>query len=180
MIISGLLLLGGTKIVTAQGREFGLRAGAMGSQTFNDGEQVESFLPGFYGGFFVGRPLGSTFFTSFISGLEYLQGGYMADDRNFRRLNYLGIPLGVRFYFGPWYLQPGVYANFKFYERWVDDDQDILNINNRSLFFDLPVQLAAGVKIIDVSVELRYLIGWINVYEGNRNSALQLGLAYTF
>ncbi|MGW8316474.1 MAG: hypothetical protein ACWGNV_12800, partial [Bacteroidales bacterium] len=71
-------------------------------------------------------------------------------------------------------------ANFKFYERWVDEGNDILNLDDRSLFSDLPIQLAAGVRIMDVIVEAKFLFGLLNVYEGNKNSSLQLGLAYSF
>ena len=104
----------------------------------------------------------------------------MTDDRNFRKLHYAGIPLAIRIHFGPWHLQSGVSANFKFYERWVVNDQDILHKNNRSLWFDLPLQLAGGVKIMDVIIEARIHFGLLDVYEGNRNNYLQLGLAYSF
>ena len=174
------LLLGLNTGAWAQGREFGIKAGLLAAMTLNQGEQVEEPISGGYGGFFIGRPLGSTFFTSFISGVEYLQNGYRTDDRNFRKLHYFGIPLAIRIHFGPWHLQTGVNANFKFYERWVDDGHDILNLDDRSLFFDLPIQLGAGVRIMDVIVEAKLMIGFMDVYEGNKNSSLLLGLAYSF
>lgn len=180
MVIICLLLMGGSPDALAQGREFGLKAGIMSAMTLNQGVPVgEPFSSG-YGGFFIGRPLGSTFFTSLISGMEYLQNGYKADDNNFRKLHYLGIPLAVRIHFGPWRLQAGVNANFKFYERWMDDGTDILNIQNRSLWIDLPIQVGAGVRISDVIVEVKFLFGTLDVYEGNKNISLQLGLAYSF
>jgi hypothetical protein len=164
----------------AQGREFGLRAGIMSAETTNGGEMVEGFIPGFYGGAYLGRPLGSTFFTSFITGVEYLQNGYLTDAQNYRRLHYLGIPLAFRFHFGPWHLQPGVSANFKISERLMAEGENILTSDNRSSWFDLPFEVAAGVKIIDVTIETRIHFGWLDVNNGNRNQSLQLGLAYTF
>ncbi len=180
MLVIAILLMGVNHGAMAQGREFGLTAGLMAAQTLNQGEQVEDFLPGVYGGFFVGRPVGSTFFTSFISGLEYIQNGYMTDDQNFRKLHYFHVPLAFRFHFGPWHLQTGAGANFKFYERWLVNGSEMLHLNNRSLWIDLPIQLGAGVRIMDVIVEAKFLIGLLDVYEGNRNSSFQLGLAYSF
>jgi hypothetical protein len=180
LLLALLMLFGQGSVATAQGREFGLRAGVMGALTYNGGEMVEDALASLYGGFYVGRPLGSTFFPSWISGLEYTQYGYMTDDQNFRRLHYLGVPLAVRLHFGPWHLQTGVSANFKFYERWVDNGDDILYLGNRSFWFDLPIQLGGGVKISDVIIEARFHFGWLDVFEGNKNNALQLGLAYVF
>jgi hypothetical protein len=164
----------------AQGREFGLRAGVMAAETTNNGEMVEDLIPGFYGGLFIGRPVGSTFFTSFISGVEYLQNGYWTDDQNFRRLHYVGVPLAFRFHFGPFHLQPGVSANFKMAERLVEEGEDQLTDENRSSWFDLPIMMGAGVKIINVTIEARFHYGILDVNQGNRNHSLQVGLAYSF
>ena len=164
----------------AQGREMGLRAGLMAAETFNSGEIVEDVIPALYAGLFVGRPVGSTFFTSFISGVEYLQNGHWTDDQNFRRLHYVSIPLAFRFHFGPFHLQPGVSANFKIAERLMVQGEDQLTAENRSSWFDLPIMVGAGVRISNVIIEARFHFGVLDVNQGNRNHSLQMGLAYPF
>jgi len=180
LIVATLLCILAGMDATAQGREFGIRAGLMAAETTNGGEMVEDVIPGIYGGVFVGRPVGSTFFTSFISGFEYLQNGYWTDEENFRRLHVVGVPMAFRFHFGPWYLQPGVSVNFKMAEKLLVDGEDILTSDNRSSWFDLPVLLGAGVKIVNVAIEARFHYGILDVNQGNRNHSLQLGLAYSF
>jgi hypothetical protein len=171
----------------AQGREFGIRAGLLGAGTYNNGEQVEDFLGGIYGGVFLGRPVGSTFFISWITGLDYFQNGYWNDDQNFRRLHYLGVPMALRFHFGPFHLQPGVSLNFKVAEKLLVDGEEILNYESnsyrfdiKSSWFDLPIMLGAGVRIMDVILETRFYIGWMDINQGNTNIHLHLGLAYSF
>jgi hypothetical protein len=166
--------------IHAQGREFGIRAGIQGAWTYNQEGLVEDGINFMYGGVFLGRPLGSTFFASVISGLEYHQNGYYTDADNLRRLHYLGLPLAIRLHFGPWHLQPGISANFKVYEQLFIGGEDVLNQDNRSSFFDLPLQIGAGVRIIDVILEARFHYGWLDIYQGNKNAYLQLGAAYSF
>ena len=171
----------------AQGREFGIRAGLLGAGTYNGGEQVDDFMGGLYGGVFVGRPVGNTFFTSWITGLDYFQNGYWTDDQNYRRLHYLGVPVAFRFHFGPFHLQPGVSLNFKVAEKLLVDGEEVLNqgaiLNGsdlKSSWFDLPILLGAGVRIMDVILETRFYIGVMDINQGNKNMHLQLGLAYSF
>jgi hypothetical protein len=187
IIITCLLLFLSGNHLMAQGREFGIRAGVLGAQTYNRGDMVEGGLNSLYGGLFVGRPLGSTFFISFISGVDYFQNGYRADDQNYRKLHYVGVPAAVRFHFGPFHLQPGVSFNLKVAERLVVDGEEVLNggtssywSDTKSSWFDLPIMLGAGVRLMDVIVETRIYLGWMDINQGNKNIHLQLGLAYSF
>jgi len=164
----------------AQGREFGIRAGIQSAVTYNQEGLVEDGVNFLYGGVFLGRPVGSTFFASFVSGLEYHRNGYYTDANNLRRLHYLGLPLAIRFHFGPWHLQPGISANFKLYEQLFIGGADALSQETKSSFFDLPLQFGAGVRIIDVILEARFHYGWLDVNQGNKNAYLQLGAAYSF
>lgn len=179
-LATGILFCSSALSLRAQGREFGFRAGVLGGQSYNEEGLQEEGIATLYAGLYVGRPLGSTFFTSFITGLDYMKTGYSIDDQNFRKLFYAGIPLALRIHFGPWHLQGGVSANIKLYERWVDQGLDMLHEDNRSSPFDLPILLGAGVRITDVVLEARFYYGWMDVYEGNKNIYLQLGLAYSF
>jgi hypothetical protein len=174
-------------LAAAQGREFGIRAGVLAAQTYNQGDMVQGGLNSLYGGMFVGRPLGSTFFASFVSGADYFQNGYRADDQNYRKLHYVGVPAALRFHFGPFHLQPGISLNFKVAERLLVDGEEVLNGGSNSTWgdansswFDLPILLGAGVRLMDVIAEARFYIGWMDINQGNRNMHLQLGLAYSF
>ena len=175
-----ICLLAITLLAKAQGREFGIRAGVLAAQTYNQGDLVEAGFNSLYGGVYVGRPLGSTFFISLITGMDYFQNGYRTDDMNYRKLHYLGIPVAFRFHFGPFHLQPGTSFNFKVAERLVVDGTKESNGHAKSIWFDLPVLLGAGVRITDVVVETRLYYGWMDINQGNRNIHLQLGLAYSF
>jgi hypothetical protein len=147
---------------------------------YNQGEIVDNTISSVYGGFYIGRPLGSTFFTSLVTGLEYVQNGNRTNESNIRRIHYLSVPVGWRFHFGPFYLQPGIDANFKISEKLLADVENVLDDDNSSTFFDLPLHFGAGVKFTGILLEARFHYGFIDVNQGNRNAYLQVGLAYSF
>ena len=177
MNIKALLLfvLIGTMFLTLDTQaqnKWGVRAGWSSATTVNDGDQVQGSL----GGFYIGlqrkhRLVGPLLLTS---GLEYVQAGHRNNDNNYRRLNYLSVPVGARVGLGPVFATGGVAANFRVGEKYFESGDEI---DDNSDFFDLPVYLGAGVNILIFQVEARYSWGMMDVNDGNKNRYLQLGLS---
>lgn len=56
---------------------------------------------------------------------------------------------------------------------------DPLNIE-KTVFYDMPLQLGVGIKILIFSVEARYNWGLIDMKNGAKNQYLQLGFTASF
>ena len=152
--------------------KWGARAGWSNAGTFNDGDQIQGSI----GGFYVGLQRKHRLFGPLLltSGLEFVQNGHRDNDDNYRRLNYLSVPLGARVGLGPVFATGGAAANFRVSEKYyVDGDE----IDDNSDFFDVPLYLGAGINILIFQIEARYHWGLMDVNSGNKNQYLQLGLS---
>jgi hypothetical protein len=169
-----LILIAGFMIsadIQAQ-KKWGARAGWSSAGTFNDGDRVQSSIGGFYVGFQrKSRLFGPLLVTS---GLEYAQNGHRDNDDNYRRLNYISIPVGLRVGLGPVFATGGIAGNFRVAEKVFVDGEEI---DDNSDLFDAPVYLGAGINILIFQIEARYHWGLIDVNDGNKNQYLQLGLS---
>lgn len=175
-LVFGLVIMGFE--TNAQG--FGVRAGYQVAQTNNGGNQIGGNLGYFYLGGFKNNKLGIGSFLMFHTGLEYMQKGHRTDDANFRRIDYLSIPVGLRAKFGPAFAQIGINGNVKLSERYQVNGSDALNSSNETNSFDLPAHIGLGMKILIFEIEARYHQGFIDVNNGNKNSYLQIGAAIEF
>ncbi len=158
----------------------GIRAGWNYASMFIDNDE----LPGidhsnsFYIGVFKEKKLVP--FLRLGSGIEYLQNGYKINDNVSRDLSYISVPLYLKVKIGPVYATGGTGFNFKIGEDLPGDaSQDPLN-NKKTNFFDMPLQLGAGLKILMFSVEARYNWGMFNVNNNASNQYLQLGFTVSF
>jgi len=159
----------------AQG--FGARAGYQVANTINDGNKVGGNLGHYYVGVFHKKKLGVGDLLTFNSGLEYMQNGHRTNDDNFRRINMLSIPVGLRVKLGPLFAQGGVNGNIKFSENYQVNGSDALTDANKTSSFDLPAHIGLGLKFLIFEIEARYHQGFMDVNNGNKNSYLQLGVA---
>jgi hypothetical protein len=114
------------------------------------------------------------------TGVEYMQKGYRTDDANFRRMDYLSIPVGLRAKFGPLFAQVGVNGNFKLSEKYEVNGSDALNSSNETNSFDLPAHIGLGMKGLIFQIEARYHQVFLDVNNGNKNSYQQIGKAIDF
>ncbi|EMS35049.1 hypothetical protein C943_02941 [Mariniradius saccharolyticus AK6] len=176
-LLLGLLMVLGLKA----NAQFGIRAGFQSAQTNNDGNQIQGSLPGWYVGAFTEDKLGVTGTLHWHSGLEYLQAGHRQDDLNFRKINYLAVPLGLKISILKLaFLQGGISPSFKVGEKYEVAGANALTQSNKTSVFDLPFHVGAGIKVLIFDIEARYNHGLINVNGGNRNRYLQLGAALRF
>jgi hypothetical protein len=160
--------------------KIGIRAGWNYASMFIDGDQLSGTdrMNSFYVGLFKEKKLVP--FLRFGSGLEYLQNGYKIDDNVSRDLRYISVPLYLKVKIGPVYATGGTGLNFKVGESLPGNAlRDPLN-NKETNFFDMPLQLSAGLKILMFSVEARYNWGMLNVNNNASNQYLQLGFTVSF
>lgn len=172
------LVFMGMNDVNAQG--FGIRSGFQGAYTNNNGNQIGNSLDHFYLGAYKNRKLGAGKLLMLNTGLEYMQNGHKTNDSNFRRINYLSVPVGLRAKFGPVFAQGGVNGNIKLSEKYEVNGADALNDGNKTKTFDLPIHVGVGLKVLVFEIEVRYHQGFMDVNNGNKNSYLQIGAAIEF
>ena len=118
----------------------------------------------------------------FGSGLEYFQNGFESNSVDLqRKLHYLSVPLYLKVKLGPVYATGGTALNFKVAEnnKFLDESMDPLA--QKSNWFDMPLQVGLGVKILMLSLEARYNWGMLELNDiGAKNQYFQLGLALSF
>lgn len=161
------------------GKRNGIRAGYQLAQVYAGEEQVDGDLDGFY----VGYERGITIVAGMISlntGIEYQQNGHRADADNFRRIQYLGIPVGLRLKLGPLFAQAGVNGLFRVGETYTVNGVDVLDEDNESDFFDAAAHAGAGLRILVFTFEVRYHHGLTTGANGNQNRYWQVGAGMAF
>ena len=143
----------------------GIRAGWHSATLVIDGES-EDPLSAFYVGFFRVNDL-KVPLLSISTGLEYFQNGFYANDNKYTKLHTLAVPIGLRAKLGPVFAEAGPSLNFTLGETSRKLGEDI---NSDPAFFDVPIFVGAGVKILMFTIEARYAWGLIDVYEGGTKS----------
>lgn len=155
----------------------GFRGGYQTAYTNNNGSQIDGSLGNFYLGVFKNKKLGVGDLLRLHTGIEYMQNGHRANDANFRKINYISVPVGLRVKIGPLFAQGGVNGNFRISEKYEINGVDALTDTNKTSTFDLPAHVGLGFKILILEIEARYHQGFMDVNNGNKNSYLQIGLA---
>lgn len=90
-------------------------------------------------------------------------------------LHYLSLPVSAKANLGPVYGRVGIAPSFKISEtgtRLLDD--------HKADWFDAPVFVGVGVKVLMISLEARYHWGTFDVIQNARNQYLQLGTEISF
>ncbi len=165
-------------IMKAEGNKFGVRAGYQSSNLVSDGDKLGKGLSGYYVGVFKDHD----FFVPLLrlsTGLEFSQMGFKGDDSvidgDKLSINYLGIPIGVKAKLGPVFGTVGSGINFKVGEsgKYDDIDYDLKS-------FDIPVYVGAGVNILFLGIEGRYIWGMTDIDKDTKNRVFQIGLTARF
>ena len=164
----------------------GIRAGWQYSGIYESGSLPTGYDPmsAFYVGLF--KDVKIIPLLRFGLGLEYSQVGLVSDNSNIDnslKLHYLYVPLYLKVKLGPVFALGGASPGFKVGEKLVVLGQEVsLNNDNKANAFDVPLFLGAGLKILFISVEVRYNWGMINVYDNPsaKNQYLQVGAAISF
>lgn len=166
--------------IDANAQGIGIRSGYQVAFTNNGGNRIGSGLGHFYLGAFKNNKLGIGSLLMLHTGVEYMQKGHRTNDANFRSIDYLSFPVGLRVKLGPLFAQGGLNANFKISEKYEVNGSDALNSSNKTNSFDLPAHIGLGMKILIFEIEARYHQGFLDVNNGNKNSYLQIGAAIEF
>ncbi len=149
----------------------GIRAGWHSATLAADGNSVDA-LSAFYVGLFRVNDF-KVPFLSLSTGIEYFQNGAKPSDNTYSKFHTLAVPIGLRGKLGPVFAEVGPSLNFTLGESSKVAGVDIDTDPN---FFDIPIFVGAGVKILMFTIEARYAWGMIDVYEGgSRNQYFQLG-----
>jgi len=147
---------------------------------FIDGDQLSGTdrMNSFYVGLFKEKKIASI--LRFGSGLEYFKNGYNINDNLKRELHYLSVPLYLKVKVAFLYATGGTALNFRVSEKLPGNVLlDPLN-NEQTAWFDMPLQLGLGVKILMFSVEARYNWGLFDMYNDSRNQYFQAGFTVSF
>lgn len=167
----------------------GIRAGWQYSGLYNSGTILEGTDPlnSFYVGFFRENKLFPL--LALGTGLEYFQVGVIdseLDDTSLK-LHYISIPIDIRVKLGPVYALGGVAANFKVGEKWKILGEDFTPEDDfKAEFFDVPLFLGVGVKIMMIRIEARYHWGMLDTYksvdgsDAIKGQYLQIGAGISF
>jgi hypothetical protein len=164
-----------------QNRVGGIRAGYNGAALVKDGDlyPLSEANPSFYAGFFRDNKIIPM--LHFGTGLEYVQNGMRFNEDNKRVLHYVSVPLNLKFKLGPVFALGGIAPSFKLAEReFVGGNSSKPDSDDTSNWFDAPLFLGAGVKILFITVEARYHWGITDVYQGYNNRYLQIGAGISF
>ena len=156
----------------------GIRAGFHFASMVEKGSKPDTAysLKSFYVGFFGDKQLAPMLF--FDTGIEYFQNGLKYTGDSKRVLHTLSVPVGLKVKLGPVFALGGVAANFKVAEKFHLGDNDYtLSDDEMSKWFDIPVFLGAGIKVLFISVEARYHWGLIEARNGYYNRYFQIGAA---
>ena len=136
-------------------------------------------LNGVYLGFAGEKKVAELFYIG--TGIEYFQNGLKYTSNIKRKLHTISIPVNLKLKIGPAFGLAGAAANFKVSEKFVLGDSSFNPADSdKSNWFDIPVFLGLGVKILFISVEARYHWGLIEVRNGMHNRYLQLGAVLSF
>lgn len=158
----------------------GIRAGWSYSAMFDNNVQLAGtdYMSSFYIGIFKEKKLVPLLRLG--SGIEYVKNGYKITNDLTRDIHYLSVPLYLKFKIGPVYATGGTGFNFKVSEE-LPGSTLLDPLKNKSTnFFDMPLQLGAGLKILMFSVEARYNWGMFNVNGDASNQYLQVGFTVSF
>ena len=149
-----------------------------GYQSSNLSESDWDDLSSFYVGVFGGHKIGGGRLLSIYSGLEYYQTGTRKNEDNKIVLNYLSIPLNLRFKFGPVYAFGGFNPSLKIADNakvgGADFDPDVNG-------FDIGGQIGIGFKFLFMGLEVKYNKGLSQIDDSdNTTQHLQAGLNVYF
>lgn len=159
----------------------GIRGGWHTATLLEDGTEPNEAnnLNSFYIGFFSDNKIAPLLY--FGKGLEYFQNGLTYAGDSERRLHTLSIPLYLKLKLGPVYGLGGIAGNVKISEKFTMSDYELNSgDNDKSNWFDAPVFVGAGVKILAISVEARYHWGLLEVRNNLKSQYFQIGAALSF
>lgn len=115
------------------------------------------------------------------TGIEYFQNGLESPGNSRRVLHTLSVPVDLKLKLGPAYALGGIAANIKVAEKfYLGDSSYSTGDDKKSNWFDAPVFLGAGLKILFLTVEGRYHWGLLEARDGYYNRYFQLGAALSF
>jgi hypothetical protein len=179
-----VLLTAIPSLVNAQGktRIGAIRAGYQSATQLYDGAKIEETKPlgNFYVGFYRDNRIIPT--LSFSTGIEYFTNGYQIKSLDTKyEIGTLAIPLALKLKVGPIFALAGSGVNFKLSEKYKVDGKEVdLPGESDTKFYDVPVFVGGGFKILIFSIEARYDWGMIDVNEKTRNRYLQVGASVAF
>ena len=156
----------------------GIRAGFNSASMVEQGTKPDTAfsLNSFYVGFYDEKKVAPLLFLG--TGIEYFQNGIKYTGESKRVLHTISIPVDLKVKLGPVFALGGLAANFKVAEKFFPgDNKGTLYENEKSNWFDVPVFLGAGIKILFISLEARYHWGLIEASNGNYNRYFQIGAA---
>ena len=154
----------------------GLRAGYHLSNM--EGDLDTESRSGFYGGYF--RNIIKVPFYRLSTGLEFNTAGASVGTSE-SRLSYITVPFNNRLQLGPVFFDLGADFAVKIGEKYLADGTEVdLPDDEQAERIDALLHAGVGFKFLMLGVEARYRYGLTEVFEGYRNTGLELGLCTFF
>ena len=185
-LLSVIILILGVYISHAQEEKSGnkvggIRAGYHAATLVLSDSDVDTtnLMGGFYVGFFRDNKVASILHVG--AGLEYFKNGTEYSENSSRVLHTISVPVSLKVQLGPVFALGGIGANIKVSEKLVYNDTSYdLSDDQKSNWFDAPVFLGAGVKLLFLTIEARYHWGLLEVKNGYHSRYFQVGAGLSF
>lgn len=161
----------------------GIRVGYQASNIYENGatQPGTTNFSSFYVGFSKYKDIIPL--LDFGSGLEYFQNGSQIDSDNKLVLHYLSVPVNLRLKIGPVFALAGVAPSVKVSETWFVAGEKIKpGDDTKANWFDYPVFVGAGFKVLMFSIDARYHWGMNELHDGDgtKSQYFQLGAGISF
>jgi hypothetical protein len=159
----------------------GIRAGFHSASMMEKGSKPDTAnsLNNFYVGLYGDKKIAPALYLG--TGIEYFQNGLKYPGDSKRVLHTVSVPVDLKLKLGPVFALGGVAANFIVSEKLSPGDNNYTPADNsKSNWFDVPVFVGAGLKVLFLTVEARYHWGLLEAREGLYNRYFQIGAAISF
>ncbi|MEN8138981.1 MAG: outer membrane beta-barrel protein [Bacteroidota bacterium] len=177
MILAVIIAL--TTVQLNAQNKIGIRSGWNYASISDDGNRFGNHLNSFYVGLFKEHKIIPMFHFGY--GLEYLQNGYEVKRAYTHKLNYISVPLYLKFKLGPAFITAGTGLNFMVSDNIDVSVASVDTPDGTVNTFDMPLQVGAGVKILMFTIDFRYHWGMFDVIDGlgYNNQYMQVGLGFS-
>ncbi len=141
-----------------------------------DGSPSFDTRSGYYAGYY--RNLIKIPIFSFSVGLEYNTAGAVKDELEVKT-GYIALPVNGRLKLGPMFFDLGLDAAFNVSDKVELSGQEVEEAEEAEGYETLG-HVGIGVKLWKLGIDARYRVAFTDVYDGYKNTGLQVGLSTFF
>ncbi|QZE13762.1 PorT family protein [Halosquirtibacter laminarini] len=156
--------------IVAQEKYLGARIGYNATYFQNDGSKIGETQDNYFVSIYKDTKIIP--FLFFQSGLEYTKAGGSVNQHDYA-IHYLGVPLGIKAKLGPLFVTGGATFNVR-----ISEKNNLFE--NSSKWYDTNVFAQAGVEILFLTLDVKYIWGLTNIQNDMTNHGVQAGIGFRF